>query len=147
MLPEVYFLKYAFSCARVLVDFRKTITEERYEELRKAVLTDTPLPKKLLEEIFHHAINGMKKITNDYWKVEVIKDYFWNQHEKHLSPDLPPTIKRLCVVKKGKLIKKVDNYFEADLGDGDKRCLISLYPDAKIEDEVMVHYGYAVEKL
>lgn len=147
MLAEIYFLRYAFSCARVLVDFRKTLSEEEYERLRKAVETETPVDRKYLEEIFHHAIEGMKEISDDYWRVEVIQEYFWNKHKEHLSKDLPPTVKRLCVVKKGRLVKKIGNYFEADLGEGDVRCISTLYPDAKEDDAVMVHYGYAVERV
>ena len=54
-------------------------------------------------------------------------------------------IKRLCVVKKGKLIQQFNDVFKADLGDGDIRYIRALYPNAKVGDTVMVHYGYAAE--
>lgn len=147
MLPETYFLKYAFSCARVLLDIRKTITVEDYEHLRKAVETDTPLPREYLEKTFPKAIEGLKKIAPNYWDIRVIREYFWNQHEKHISKDLPPVVKRLCVVKKGRITKQIGRYFQVDLGGGDIRAVNALYPNAKQGDEVMVHYGYAVEKI
>ncbi|MBU0461411.1 MAG: HypC/HybG/HupF family hydrogenase formation chaperone [Nanoarchaeota archaeon] len=147
MLPEVYFLRYAFTCARVLVDFRKTLTEEEYEKMQKAVETDTPMDRKYLEKVFCHAIEGLKKINTDYWNIETIREYFWRRHKEHLSRDLPPTIKRMCLVKPGKLVKRIDDYFRADLGDGDIRTVIPIYKGAKVGDTAMIHYGYAVEKV
>lgn len=149
MLPEVYFLKYAFPCARVLVDFRKTITEEEFDRLREAVATDTPLDKEYLEKIFDHAIEGLKMVSDDVWNVKTIREYFWHRHEEHLSKDLPDIVNRLCIIKPGRLVKKIEKdgeiFFSADLGDGDVRVVIPLYKDAKVGDRAMIHYGYAVE--
>ncbi len=147
MLPEVYFLRYSFPCARVLVDLRKTITEEEFENLQKAVETDTPVDRKYLERIFDHAFEGIRKVSEDVWNVDTIREYFWNRHEEHLSADLPPTIKRLCVVKPGKLVRQKKGYFIAELGDGDVRVVSALYKDAAVGDTAMIHYGYAVEKV
>jgi hypothetical protein len=145
MLPEVYFLRYSFPCARVLVDVRKTITEKDWEKLKQAVETDTPVDRAYLEKIFPLAIQRIKKINPDPWSVETIREYFWNRHEEEISNDLPPMIKRLCVVKKAKLVKQIKDVFKADLGSDDIRYVQALYPDAKVGDTVMVHYGYAVE--
>ena len=147
MLPEIYFLKYAFPCARVLVDFRKTINEEEYERLRQAVEKDTALPREYLERIFPKAIAGMRKISDDYWNIRTIQEYFCRRHEEALSPDLPPMLKRLCIVKPGRFEKKVDGHFRVDLGNGDIRIVAPLYKDAKVGDTAMIHYGYAVEKI
>lgn len=148
MLAEVYFLRYAFPCARVLVDIRKKITEQEWLNLKKAVETDSPVDRKYLERIFTKAIEGMKKINPaDYWNIEVIRDYFWHHHDERISNDLPPMIKRLCQVKKGRLIKQFGSIFQADLGEGDIRNVMTLYPKAELEDLAMIHYGYAVEKI
>ncbi|MBD3304603.1 hypothetical protein GF343_05650 [Candidatus Woesearchaeota archaeon] len=147
MLPEVYFLRYSFPCARVLVDVRKTITEKEWEKLKQAAETDTPLDRAYLERIFPVAIQRIMKINPDPWTVETIREYFWNRHEEAISKDLPPMIKRLCVVKKGKLVKQIGDVFRADLGDGDIRYVHALYPTAKAGDSAMIHYGYAVEKV
>jgi hypothetical protein len=147
MLPEVYFLRYAYPCARVLVDFRKTITEQEFEKLGEAVKNGTPVDRAYLEKIFDHAFEGVKKVSEDVWNVDTIREYFWNRHEAHLSQDLPPTIKRLCVVKRGKLVKEIKRVFRVDLGDGDVRVVVPLYKDAKVGDTAMIHYGYAVEKI
>lgn len=147
MLPEVYFLKYAFPCARVLVDIRKKITEEEWLQMSEAVKKDTPLSREYLEKIFTKAIAGLKKINENYWNTEIIKEYFWNRHEEQISKDLPPMIIRLCSVKKGKIIKQTGDVFKADLGNGDIRNVHALFSDAKAGDTVMVHYGYAVEKV
>ena len=147
MLPEVYFLRYAFPCARVLVDFRKTLTEEEYDKMREAVENDTPLPREYLEKTFPKAMMGLKKISKDYWNVATIRKYFCECHEEMLSTDLPPLVKRLCVVKPGKLVAEVKGFFRVDLGCGDVRVVTPLYKDAKVGDTAMIHYGYAVEKI
>ncbi len=149
LLPEVYFLRYSFPCARVLVDFRKTLTEEEYEKMQNAVETDIPMSREYLEKVFDHAIEGLKKVSGkeDYWTVKNMREYFWHRHEEHLSKDLPPIVCRLCVVKPGKLIKEVRGYFKAYLDEGDERIVSALYKDAKVGDTAMIHYGYAVEKV
>jgi hypothetical protein len=145
MLPEVYFLRYAFPCARVLVDFRKTLSEEEFEKMQKAVENDTPMPREYLEKVFHHAVKGLKKLNEDFWDVEVIREYFCEGHEEMLSEDLPATVKKLCVVKPGKLVKEIKGYFRADLGGGDVRVVVPLYKDAKVGDTAMIHYGLLKE--
>ena len=146
-LPEVYFLRYAFPCARVLVDFRKSITEQEFDKMREAVESDTPMPREYLEKTFPKAIKGLKTINEDCWNVETIRKYFCEGHEAMLSKDLPPTVRRLCVVKPGKLVKQVKSFFRADLGGGDVRIVAALYKGAKEGDTAMIHYGYAVEKV
>lgn len=147
MLPETYFLRYAFPCSRVLVDVRKTITEEEWNILKKAVETDMPLDRTYLEKIFPVAFERLKKINPDYWNIQTIQEYFWNKHEEAISTDLPPLIRRLCVVRKGKITKQTRDVFCVNLGNGDVRNVNALYKDAAIGDTVMVHYGYAVEKV
>lgn len=147
MQPETYFLRYAFPCARVLVDIRKRITEEEYKKLEHAVQTDEAISRETLEQIFPKAIQGLKKIRKDYWTIETIKEYFWNRHEEAISTDLPPMIQRLCQVKKGALVQQIGNAFKANLGNNDVRYVYALYPNAKAGDNAMIHYGYAVEKI
>lgn len=148
MLPEVYFLRYAFPCARVLVDIRRTVTEEEFQEMEKAVKTDKPMSREYLEKTFIKAIAGLKKINPvNYWNIETIREYFWNRHEEQISHDLPAMIRRLCLVKKGMLEKQTGDVFRANLGDGDIRNIHALYPGAKTGDQVMVHYGCASEKI
>ncbi|MBW2967597.1 hypothetical protein KY362_03860 [Candidatus Woesearchaeota archaeon] len=147
--PEVYFLRYAFPCARVLVDFRKTLTEEEFEQMRKAVETDTPMDRTYLEEKFDHAVEGIRKVSDDVWNVKNIRKYFWECHEEHLSTDLPQIVCRLCVVKPGKLVKKIEKngqiFFRTEISADDVRSVMPLYKDAKVGDTAMIHYGYAVE--
>lgn len=151
MLPEVYFLRYAFPCARVLVDFRKTLTEKEYLEMQKAVETDTPMDRKFLESKFTKAVEGLRKISDDIWNVKTIREYFCARHEDNLSKDLPDIVNRLCVVKPGKLLKRFDKggkiFFRAEIGNRDERVVIPLYKNAAVGDVAMIHYGYAVEKV
>jgi len=146
MKPEVYFLKYAFPCAQVLRDIRKTITEEEYQKIQKAALNNESLPREYLEKIFEKAVKGMKKISEDIWDIKTIREYFHGiLHNETISKDLPPTIRRLCRIRKGKVIAIKENVLIVDLED-EKRNLIPLYDNPKVGNEVFIHYGYAVEK-
>lgn len=146
MMPEVYFLKYAFPCAQVLRDIRKTITEEEYQKIQKAALNNEALPREYLEKVFEKAAKGIRYISKDIWNIESIREYFHGTiHDEMISKDLPPTIRRLCRVRKGKVTAIKENVLIVDLGD-EKRNLIPLYNNPEIGDEVLIHYGYAVEK-
>ncbi|MBN1644584.1 hypothetical protein JW851_00910 [Candidatus Woesearchaeota archaeon] len=147
MLPEVYFLRYAFTCARVLVDYKKTITEEEWKKMQEAVENGAPMDREYLEKVFSKPIGELKKISPDYWDISVIREYFWNRHEEAITKTLPPMIKRLCVVRKGKLIAQFGDVFKAKIGENDIRNVNTMYPGPKVGDTVMVHYGYAVEKV
>lgn len=150
MLPEVYFLRYAFPCARVLVDFRKTMSENEFETLKEAVENDIPLDRKYLEKTFDRAIDGLKTVSDDIWNINTIREYFWHRHEEHLSKDLPKIVHRLCIVRKGRLVKQIEKngetFFKADIDNGDSRIVMPLYKDAAEGDTAMIHYGYAVER-
>ncbi|MBD3259082.1 hypothetical protein GF371_00460 [Candidatus Woesearchaeota archaeon] len=126
---------------------RKTMTEEEYEVMRKAVETDTPMDRKYLENTFKKAMQGFRKISEDIWRVEVIREYFWHRHEENLSKDLPPMVKRLCLVREGTLVKQFGKAFKVVFEDGETRIITPLYKDAKVGDKVMVHYGHAAEKV
>jgi hypothetical protein len=147
MLPEVYFLRYAFTCARVLVDYMKTITEEEWEKMKESVEKGIPMDRDYLERVFSKPVGELRKINSDIWNIETIREYFWNRHEEAITKTLPPLIKRLCVVRKGKLIEQFGAVFKANLGNNDLRNVNVMYPDAAVGDTVMVHYGYAVEKV
>lgn len=147
MLPEVYFLKYAFPCSRVSVDIRKNLSEEEWLKMKECVENDISMDRSYLEKTFPVAVARIKKINSDMWNVAVIREYFWSRHESEISSDLPLMIRRLCVVKKGKLIQQFGDVFKVDLGENDIRNVNVLYPNASVGDEVMVHYGYAVEKV
>lgn len=147
LLPEVYFLRYAFPCARVLVDFRKSMSEEEYERMRKCVESDMPMPREYLEKTFPKAFKNLRQINKDCWNIKTIRKYFCEGHEDMLSKDLPPMVRRLCIVKPGRLVRKIGRFFRADLGGGDIRTVAPLYKGAEEGDTAMIHYGYAVEKV
>jgi hypothetical protein len=123
------------------------MTEEEYAEMRKAAETDTPMDRAYLEKTFTNAFKGFKKISEDYWRIDVIKEYFWHRHEENLSKDLPPMTRRLCLVRKGTLVKKIGKHFKVVFEDGEARVVIPLYRDAKVGDQAMIHYGHAAEKV
>ena len=80
MLPEQYFLRYAFTCAQVLLDLKR-ITQADYDKLKEAVFNNEILDRKYLEKIFVKAIVGMRKISNEIWDIDVIRKYFHKGHD------------------------------------------------------------------
>ncbi len=145
MLPEQYFLRYAFPCAQVLLDLKR-ITQADYDKLKNAVLNNEVLSRVYLEKIFVKAVTGMRTVSEDIWDVNVIKEYFHNKHDEMISKDLPPTIQKLCKVKEGILVAKNEPAFIAKLGS-EKRNVFALYEKPKIGDRVIIHYWYAVERI
>ena len=57
----------------------------------------------------------------------------------------PATLKELCRVQKAKVIRKKGDVLIVEFGSK-KRPVMSDFVNADVGDEVMIHYGYAVEK-
>ena len=71
-------------------------------------------------------------------------------HETGIDVDkkAPPALKHLCKVFESKVIKKGNGYYIVQYENKKTRAVSSdLLPNAKIGDQVIIHYGYAVEKV
>lgn len=157
MLPEVFFLKYAYPCSFIIKQ-RGEIDEKEMEELRQAAIKSLPLPKEKLEKIFFRAFQKIspiaKRMKKDVWDIEVLREYFINQHNNIIEKGMyayaqaPQTLKNLCKVHKAKVIEKNEDALIVEYGEGKIRPVLNeLVPQAKVGDIVTIHYGYAVEKL
>ncbi|MBW2991137.1 HypC/HybG/HupF family hydrogenase formation chaperone [Candidatus Woesearchaeota archaeon] len=157
MTPEKYFLKYAYPCSFVLVDLGK-ITEEKRKELEQKLLKNEPVSRAELENIFKAAFKRLKEIAKqmkkDYWDLEVIKEYFFE--EKHndfidkqdgMYAEVSPTIRELCKVHKAEVTEKRDNVLTVKYEGIARNVFATLVPDAKVGDKVTVHWAFAIERV
>lgn len=165
MQPEVYFLRYAFTCAHILKE-RGSINEEQLIELESAAIACKPLPRDYLEKIFPRAFEKInivaKDLGLDYWDIRVLKEYFRIRHNEMLKrgdyefKDFPQTLRDLCMVHEGEItdiIKKEgfrENFLIVEYNNGGiKRRPVSdlLIGKAGKGEKVTIHYGHAVEKV
>ena len=148
---------------------RGELSQELFDELEHAVVQNKRVKREVLEKIYFRAITRMKALARelhtDYFSETCIRHYFRIRHNELLDgmftnlgdkgididKNAPPALKNLCKVFKSKIIKKTDDYYIVEYFDNDLRktrpALRSLVPNANVGDEVMIHYGYAVEKV
>lgn len=145
--PEKYLLRYAFPCAiNKLVS--KKITQEEYDTMKAAFESGQGMPREFLERVYTDAIPELRNMTADYWRVEVMRAYFWNRHNFTVPVEYPQEFRELCEIRSGTLEQaRDDGRFVVLLETGRRRVVSAAYPAPSLGDAVMVHYGYAVEKI
>jgi len=154
MKPEVYFLKYAYPCTYTLLEQGK-ISEEKQEFLKQCILDKEEISREELEFIFPNASKQIKKIASKLnlktWSVDVIKQYFTEDHNMHLDYGTAnvckpgETFKEFCKVRIVKVIKKQENILTIQYQDKTKKVLGELVPNVQIGNVVTIHQGFAVE--
>tara|TARA_Y100000310_G_scaffold209958_1_gene210574 strand:+ start:2509 stop:2985 length:477 start_codon:yes stop_codon:yes gene_type:complete len=154
--PETYFLKYAFPCAFIIRE-KEEINENKLKELETAAINNIPLTRAELEKIFFRAFEKIERFAaekgKDKWDLELIKDYFLNQHNKEIEEGrgfyatAHPTIKELSKVYIGKVIKKNNDILTIKTEKGERKVLNHLVPEAQIGNIISIHYGYGIEVL
>ncbi len=168
MKPEVLFLKYAFPCTIVKVA-RKEISQQEYDILELAAKTNQPVSREILEKTYQGAAQRMRAVAQEkgqvYFSEENIRDYFLGRHNEllqgtfkpnpqqgpPLDEDLPQTIRELCLITTGKIVKKGTTFYVVEFAfknQQKRRAVVNdLLPDAQLGDVIRIHYGYAVEKV
>jgi hypothetical protein len=154
--PEVYFLKYAFPCAFIAMQ-RGRINQATYRKLEKAAIEGEAFTFKELEKFFPAAVrrifalNGKKGYKK--WSIELIRDYFWNEHNKLIEAKgedykyAPASLCGLCKVLEAKVVSLKEGCAIVRFNDGKRRAVMTnLVGKLKPGSRVMVHYGYAVER-
>jgi hypothetical protein len=154
MKPEIFFIKYAFPCAYILLE-RKEISEVELKELENAAIKSIVLPRAKLEKYFFRAFKKIKPIAKDLgkdkWDIGVLKEYFINKHNTIIEKGMyayakaPETLKNLCKVHIAKIIDIKDNILIVKYLDKTRPVKKDLVKEAKIGDKVTIHYGYAIE--
>ena len=156
MTPEQYFLRYSFPCAHVLLEMG-SIDEKKFEELRQNVLENKQMNRTELMMIFPSAFRRISevatKMNKDIWDMEVIKNYFLEQHNDYIEKrdgnykQFGSHFGDFCKVYKGKVIGKEEDILIVQYGERVRNVLSDILPDAKIGDTITIHQGFAVEKL
>lgn len=155
MIPEVFFVKYAFPCSFVLRQ-QKKITQEDFVTLEDAALHQKVLNKVFLERVFVKAFERIsvlaEEMNKNKWDLDVLREYFLVRHNEIIEggqstyANTPPVLNELCMVHKAKVIGKKDSVLIVEYGFGKKRPVNNdLVPNAKVGNTVTIHYGYAVE--
>lgn len=165
MKVENYFLKYAFPCSFVLKQ-RGEIDDKIIARLERAAINNDKVSRELLERVYFRAFFRIKvlaeELEKDYWDLEVIKEYFLKRHNELLDgmfndkddkgldvdPKAPKFLKNLCKVFVARIIKKGEDFLVVEYDNGKRRVVSNaLVLEAKVGDNVSIHYGYAVELL
>lgn len=159
MRVENFFLRYAFPCAQIIVQ-RREISDVEYKELERIAINNEKISKKRLEKVFHRAFEFIeslaKRMNKDKWDIEVIKEYFYNDHNRSICEgegvykNAPEMLKELSMVHVATVIKADGEVLTVEYEDttGNKKqrnVFNSFVPQAKVGDRVRTHYGYAVE--
>jgi hypothetical protein len=156
--PEVYFLKYAFPCAFISLQ-RGKIDKKTYQKLEKGAVKGEELSFKELKKYFPAAFARIENLKSrkgyKKWDIDLIRDYFWNEHnvlirqKKEDYKYAPKSLCDLCKVFKGRVVMADSaDHAVVKLENGKKRAVMTkLTGKLSVGDKVMVHYGYAVERM
>ncbi|MDD5054530.1 MAG: hypothetical protein PHG04_04110 [Candidatus Nanoarchaeia archaeon] len=151
MNPEAYFLRYARPCADFMHQ-RKEITGKDLKKLDLMLEEKIKPDKAFIERIFYKAINPLKKLSDDYWNINVIRKYFQKEHNSLIDnkaegfEHLTGIQKELCRVWEGVIIGVAKDYYEVNYNGNNSKILKGFVKDAKIGDAVFIHYAMAIEK-
>jgi hypothetical protein len=157
MKIEAYFLKYAFPCAFITLQ-RGGIDRRTYDRLERAAVSGRALPRPLLEKVFKAALRRMGVLAREkrcgVWDFDLIREYYWKRHNKLIREGegsyryAPAALKKLCRVLPGAVESVRGKFAVVRLKSGAKRPVMTdLVGQLKKGERVMVHYGYAVERL
>ncbi|MFH1589450.1 MAG: hypothetical protein ABIB43_02700 [archaeon] len=156
MDAELYFLKYSFPCAHVLLDMG-SITQTKFDELKENTLNNKKMNKTELMMLFPAAFRRMNevaaKMRKDVWDKEVIKHYFLHDHNMYIDKKegnygrFTKTFRDFCKIYKAEVIAREDNALTVKFEGGQRTVFSDILPDAKVGDKVSIHQAFAVEKL
>ena len=146
------FLKYAIPCGHVLVE-RGDLKKEKLAELGKKLMAGERIDDDL-EEVFRIGVRMCfliaKKLGKDSIDEEVIRRYFWKEHEEAIKwrasiyPDVKP---EACRIYAGRITGVGGGFVEAETPKGTAKYRRDFIENPKENDFVILHYGYAVEKI
>lgn len=157
MKPEQLFFRYAWPCAEVLLQLKR-ISQERFDELKKAAESSSVPSREILEDTFKVAFENLKKIAaeakKDYWDIEVVRKYFEEHgHNEFINSghgtfgNAPESMKDLCRIKEGTVEEIIGGIVRVKYGKSERMCKNIYRLKLKKGDNVAMHYGYAIEKV
>ncbi len=159
MSPEKYFFVYAFPCAGVLLN-NKTISKEIYAQLQEMFLKEEAPTKQELENVFKAAFKRIKSLGGRmgryYWDIEVIKEYWKNEHNIIINSNdgnyakFPESFKDFCKVHTAKVLEKKEVNSNKILiveynNIKTRNVFYNLIPNVNVGDIVTIHHAHAIE--
>jgi hypothetical protein len=151
MIPEIYFLRYARPCADFMHQ-RGEINNTELKMIDDMLYEKISINRDFIEKVFYKAIVPLKKMSDNYWNINIIKDYFHKVHNDLIISKsqgfehLVDFQKKLCQVHEA-IIKDVkEDYYEVFYDNTTSKILKGWVKDAKPNDVVFIHYAMAVEK-
>ncbi|MEA2036271.1 MAG: hypothetical protein U9O94_02095 [Nanoarchaeota archaeon] len=159
MKTENFFLRYAYPCAYIIMQ-RGEITSEQLKELEQIAIDNKEISREKLEKIFHRAfeyIDRLAEIRCSYrWDKGVIEEYFYSYHNEVIDngegvySKVPTILKELSKVEEAIIVDKKEDALTVEYKGNDgktktRNVLNHFVPDAKVNDKVTIHYGYAIE--
>ena len=157
MNAEKEFFKYAFPCSQTLMQLGR-ISKEDYEKLRKKFFNGKTPDREFLEKSFVAAFKRIKRLAKemnkDYWDIDVIVEYWLNNHNKMINSGdglyskTPESFNRLCRVNDALVVEKKEDQLIVEYGEKCVRVVSGfLVPNAKVGEKYRIHYGFAIEKI
>jgi len=154
--PEQLFLRYAVPCSFVLQQ-KGEVDEQTVVDFELAAMDEKQIDRKVIERVFHRAVRRMGQVANeldkDVWDCDVIREYFLRRHNQIIDEgvddyaEAPETLKELCKVQRAKVVSKHPNFLVVTLPNGKTRTVIPPFVKDAVEgDEIIIHYGYGVER-
>jgi len=150
---ERMFLNYAGPC----LDSKKlrgVVRPEHYLEVQCLIKDETENPRRsLLRYVFRDAYEGMKnsaeKLDIENWTKEAIRDYFINEHNKHVDTArgrVPEAQLSRCRVSVGKVVEVSNAIVVVDFS-GERENVLRGRIDAKEGNTVAIHFRQIVDIL
>lgn len=148
MGPEIFFLKYAFSCSFVLFS-RGEINKKEHNLLYKSAKEEMLyLPIKKIEKIFWRALRFVSSISNP----DLVQKYWWFDHNNYLKSDKFKSIGneliKECLVIPCRVVSVSENKVRVKSPFFDEIMELKTdFVDVRLNDKVTKHYDYICEKI
>ncbi|MBN2566650.1 hypothetical protein JXB02_01025 [Candidatus Woesearchaeota archaeon] len=155
--PVLYFLRYSYPCAFVLLQQRR-IDEDTYRLIRLAALGKGHLEKGFIEGIFSAAFRRLRMVAEgrgkDPWDLDVLQAYFRDglhnaciDRGEGMYARFSEGFRDLCKVRHATVVARHADVLEVEYDGTRRRVVAEFVPDAKPGDRVTIHHTYAIEKL
>lgn len=146
MINKYLFLRYALPCARDMIK-RKDVSKEYIEKIKSCLKENKKIKDDYLKTFivaYSFCKELGKKMKRDAMEEEVIRKYFWFEHDKIveiMGSGLD------CKIFPGKVKKIEGNKAIVITPIGKKICSLELARNINENDFVTLHYNYIVEKV
>lgn len=149
---KIFFMKYAFPCARVFLEKGK-IDEKTYYRLKNFEEIEEELIKKIFPTAFEDINSLAREMKSDVFDIEVQERYWYEGHNKALSKKYKGLEQylgeqmTLCRIFPAKIKKISSNIGLIEYSEGQRLVNLDFIKEPKENDLVSIHYKYAPERI